>query len=601
VVGRHFLRFGAEGRRYNRANYGGGYPSGAWTFNKNWTQANALRADAVSGNGLATMLMGIPSRAYVQKNIDPYYTHHYYAGFVQDDWRASSRLTVSVGLRWDAETGNYERYNRMVNGLDWNAASPIAGRVTGLTLKGAVLFADVGGQPRSLIDADKNNWQPRLGLAYQVRDKWVLRGGYGLYYLGEDAIGSSNGFSRQTDAVVSTDNLVPYPGMKTANPFVALPGGKLLDPIGTSLGASSFLGETISGFMRTRGMAYSHQYSFDIQRELPGSVLLEVGYTGNTARRLPITFNLNYMPLNEYARRTSSGGIDTAYYTARVPNPMAGLIPNNASLNGATVTRPVLWYAYPQYSGVTISSVPLGRAQFHGMNVKFTKRMSHGLSFLSSFSIGKNLRQTRILNPPDFGGLNNWESTMLIKESDQNSDIPQKFVIAGIFELPFGKGRPIGGGVPGFVNQIIGGWQLNWDVTYQGGNVSEYPNALQNAPGSAKLDNPTRKQWFNTALWKKPDGTPIALPEPYTLRNFPYLFSDVRRPGYQNWDASLAKYFPIKETLRLQFRFEMVNMMNHPFMQNLASVDVTNPLFGQLSPNQANLPRFIKLAMNLNW
>jgi hypothetical protein len=602
VLGRHFLKFGVEGRRYNRGNYGGGYPSGYWAFNRNWTQANALRADAVSGNSLATMLLGIPSRAYVQKNIDPYYTHHYYAGFFQDDWKINSRLTLNAGLRWDAESGNRERYNRMVNGLDWDAPSPIASKVAGLSLKGAVVFAGAGGAPRNLIDTDKNNWQPRIGLAYKLGGKWVLRGGYGLYYLGEDAIGSSNGFSRQTDAVVSTDgNLTPVPGMKTANPYVALPGGRLLDPIGSSLGASSFLGEAITGFLRTRDLPYSHQYSFDIQRELPGSILVETGYTGNTARLLPVTFTVNQIPLNEYARRTSTGAIDTAYYTAKVPNPMAGLIPNNASLNAATVTRPVLWYAYPQYSSVTINSVPVGRAQYHGMSVKFTKRMSHGLSFLSSYSIGKNLRQNRILNPPDFGGVGNWESTKLIKESDQEVDIPQKFVIAGIYELPFGKGKPLAAGVPGIVNQIIGGWQLNWDVTYQSGMVADYPNALQNAPGSAKLDNPTRTQWFNTSLWKKPDGTPVALPEPYTLRNFPLLFGDVRRPGYQNWDTSLSKYFPIRENLKLQFRFEMVNMMNHPFMQNLASVDVTHPLFGQLSPTQANLPRFIKLAMHLNW
>jgi hypothetical protein len=602
VVGRHFLKFGVEGRRYNRGNYGGGYPSGSYTFNKAWTQANATRADAVSGNGLATMLMGIPSSAYVQKVIDPYHRHHYYAGFFQDDWKITSRLTMNAGLRWDAESGNVERFNRQVSGLDFNAASPIASKVTGLTLKGAVQFAGVNGVPSALINTDKNNWQPRIGLAYRVGEKWVLRGGYGLYYMGEDALGSTNGFSRQTNAVVSTDSgLTPIAGMKTANPYVALPGGKLLDPIGTSLGASSFLGEAVAGFMQDRGMPYSHQYSFDIQRELAGSILVEVAYTGNTARSLPVTFNLNYMPLNEYAKRTSTGAIDTAYYTAKVPNPMAGLIPNNASLNGATVSRPVLWYAYPQYSGVSIASVPVGRAQYHGVNVKFTKRLSHGLSFLSSFSIGKNLRQTNILNPPDFGGLSNWESTSLVKESDQNVDIPQKFVIAGIYELPFGKGKPLAGDVPGIVNQIIGGWQLNWDVTYQSGNVSNYPNALQNAPGSAKLDNPTRTKWFNTSLWKKSDGTAIALPEANTLRNYPFLFSDVRRPGYQNWDASVSKLFPIREKVNLQFRFEMVNMMNHPFMANLASVDVTNALFGQLSPNQANMPRFIRLAMHLNW
>ena len=603
VIGRHFLKFGFEARQYNRANYGGGYPSGIWYFNKNWTQADAKRADAVSGNGLATMLLGIPSSAAVQKNIDPYYRHYYYAGFVHDDWKLSSKLSLNIGLRWDAESGNVERFNRQVKGLDWNATSPIASQVKGLDLKGAVVFSGVNGQPRSLIDTPKTAFQPRVGLAYKLRDKWVLRGGYGLYYLGEDATGSTNGFSRQTNAVVSTDGLTPYPGMKTVNPYVALPGGKLLDPIGTSLGASSFLGEGIAGYKRDRGLPYSHQYSFDIQRQLLGSMLLEIGYTGNTTRRLPVGFGVNYIPTNELARRLPNGAIDTAYYTAQVPNPMAGLIPNNAALNGATFTRPNSWYAYPQYPGTAIYSVPVGRAQFHGMNIKVTKRLSQGLSFLASYGIGKNLRETRLLNAQDFGGLSTWQSTKLVKESDQTIDMAQKFVIAGIYELPFGKGRKFAAGVPGIVNQIIGGWQVNYDVAYQSGQVVDYPNAPQNAPGSAKLSSSeqTRYRWFNTSLWKTASGTPVPTQEPYTLRTFPYLFSDVRRPGYKNWDASLSKYFPIKENLKLQFRFEMVNMMNHPWFADMNSTDVTSPVFAQLNPTQRNLPRFIKLVLHLNW
>ncbi|MEK7407234.1 MAG: TonB-dependent receptor [Acidobacteriota bacterium] len=603
VLGKHFLKFGAEARQYNLNNSGRGYPSGYWSFNKNWTQANSNRADAVSGNSLATFLLGIPSSAQVQKNIDPAYRHFYYAGFIQDDWRLTSRLTLNFGLRWDAESGNLERFNRMVKGLDFNAPSPIASQVKGLDLKGRVLFAAVDGQSRTLLDTDKNNWQPRVGLAYKLGDKWVLRGGYGMYYVGDDQMGSSAGFSRTTGAVVSTDGLTPVAGLKTANPYVTL-GGKLLDPMGSSQGVASFLGEGVAGYMRDRGLPYTHQYSFDIQRELPGGVLFEIGYGGNTARRVPMGFGLNYIPTNELARRTATGAIDTAYYTAQVPNPMAGLIPNNAALNGATIQRQILWYAYPQYAGVSISSVPVGRNQYHGMNVKVTKRFSHGLSFLSSYGTGKNLRRTRLLNAQDFGGLANWENTKLVKESDQNIDAPQKFVVVGIYELPFGKGRKFAAGVPGVVNQLIGGWQINYDVSYQSGWVVDHPNAPQNAPGSAKVDNPSFYRVFDTSLWKTAAGTPVPTQEPYTLRTFPYLFSNVRRPGYRNWDASLSKYFPIKEDLRLQFRFEMVNMMNHPWFADMASpggTDVTNAAFGQLHPQQRNLPRFIKLVLHLHW
>ena len=402
---------------------------------------------------------------------------------------------------------------------------------------------------------------------------------------------------------MTSDNLVPLTGLKTANPYIGLPNGKLLDPIGSSLGASSFLGEGVSGFRRTRGIPASHQYSFDIQRELPLNTLFEVGYSGNTARHLPLTgaIGVNYMPASEYGRRKADGTIDTTYYTAQVANPMAGLIPNNPGLNGATVQRTVLMNAFPQFNGPTIASLDIGRAQYHGVSFKFTKRYSHGLSFLASAGFAKNLRQQRLLNAPDFGGVNNVDATVLVKESDQEADIPRKFVIAGIYELPFGKGKQFGSKVPGVINQIIGGWQFNWDVTYQSGMVADYPNALQSAPGSAKIDKITTKQAFNTSLWKKADGTPVALPEAYTLRNYPYFFSDVRRPGYQNWDASMSKIFPIKEQIKVQFRFEMVNMLNHPFYQNIASNDVTNALFGTLSPNQSNLPRFIKLGLHLNW
>lgn len=602
VLGRHFLKFGAEARQYNQNNSGRGYPSGQWTFNKNWTQANSSRADAVSGNAIATFLLGIPSGAQVQKNIDSAYRHFYYAGFIQDDWKLTSRLSLNFGLRWDTETGNLERFNRQVNGVDFNAASPIASKVQGLTLKGTVLFAGVDGQPRPLLDADKNNWQPRVGLAYRLRDKWVLRGGYGLYYIGDDALGSSAGFSRTTSAVVSTDGLTPVPGMKTASPFVTL-GGKLLDPIGASLGASSFLGEGVAGYMRNRGLPYTHQYSFDIQRELPAGILFEIGYGGNTTRRLPVGFGLNRIPREEMGRRTSTGAIDTAYYTAQVPNPMVGQIPNNAALNGATIQRQILWRAYPQFSGASINSVPIGRNQYHGISIKLTKRFSHGLSFLSSYGIGKNLQETRLLNTQDFGGLANWENTPLVKESNQNIDAPQKFVVAGIYELPFGKGRKFAADVPGILNQIIGGWQINYDVTYQSGWVVDYPNAPQVKPGSAKLDSPSFYRVFDTSLWNDPaTGRPVALPNlSYELRTFPYLFSNVRRPGYKNWDASLSKYFPIKEQIKLQFRFEMVNMMNHPWFADMNSTDVTNAAFGQLLPTQRNLPRFIKLVLHLHW
>jgi len=136
----------------------------------------------------------------------------------------------------------------------------------------------------------------------------------------------------------------------------------------------------------------------------------------------------------------------------------------------------------------------------------------------------------------------------------------------------------------------MSGWAVN------------YPNASQVQPGSAKLDNPTIGQWFNTSLWiDSATGKYVASQDPRTLRDFPTRFSDVRTPGYRNWDASISKTFPIYERLKLQFRFEAVNALNRAWFSSIASVDVTNAQFGRLTPTQSNLPRFLKLGLVLRW
>ena len=162
---------------------------------------------------------------------------------------------------------------------------------------------------------DRNNFGPRVGVAYRLRDKWVVRGGYGLYYLGQNATGSNQGFSQRTNAIVSLDGLTP--AVNLANAFAVQPGGQLLAAVGSSQGVASFLGQSLTVNWLDRPLPYSHQYSFDIQRELPGRILVETGYVGNQTRKLPASANANYVPVSELNRAGQSISITPNGFAVR--------------------------------------------------------------------------------------------------------------------------------------------------------------------------------------------------------------------------------------------------------------------------------------------
>jgi hypothetical protein len=597
VRGAHFLKFGTEIRRFNSNTDNPGQASGNYTFTRNWTQARALQADAASGNELATFLLGHPTSGFADLNISPAYRSHYYALFLNDDWKVNTRLTVNLGFRWDYESPMIERYDRQARGFNFNQESPINGQAAGIDLRGVVQFAGVGGNPRTAFNADRNNFQPRVGAAYRLNNKTVLRGGYGLYYLGQAEFGSALGFSQRSNVVASEDGNFT-PAVSLANPFANLPNGQLLQPVGNSRGDASFLGQSITANFLDRTLPYSHQFSFDIQRELGWDMLFEIGYTGNQTRGLPVNVgNLNVIPTAELGRRRPDGAIDTAFYNQLIANPMAGLIPDNAALNNTSIARQRLLVPFPHFNGVALQNVPIGRQSHHGMQLKLTKRCAQGFSFIANYGIGKTLEQRTLLNNQDFN-LASPQDSNLEKRSATQIDIPQRFVITGVWEFPFGRGKAIGAGWGRGLDILLGGWALNANATLSQGWAVDYPNANQLRPGSAALSGSQTETMtaFDTSLWQ---GVPQL--EPFTLRQFPSRFGDVRTPGYRNIDASLSKNIPITESVRAQFRFEMINATNTPWFPRIQSLDVQNPQFGRLDPVQRNLPRWIKLGLVLNW
>ncbi|MCI0423199.1 MAG: TonB-dependent receptor, partial [Acidobacteria bacterium] len=373
VILSHQAKWGAEFRIYNQSTYTPGFASGRYVFSRGFTQRDPLRADAASGDELASFLLGYAASGQVDLNIDTGFQHKYYALFFQDDWKVNSRLSLNLGLRWDYETAPAERYNRMVRTFAFDQPHPIAQRAPGLNLKGGIIYA--GDSNSRYFAADRNNFQPRVGVAFKLTDRWVMRGGYGLYYLGAHEFGSTTGFSRSTSLVSSSDG-----GLTPRVPLTnAFPEG-LLQPIGSSRGLNTDLGGAINVGYFDRPLPYSHQYSFGLERQLGNSWLVEVSYVGNRSRRLPVGANVNVIPRNELDKAST-------YYTERLQSPMAGLIPENAAKNGATIPRSELLLPFPHYGAINVSSIPLGRQNYHSMQSKLTKRFSSGMSFLLAYTI----------------------------------------------------------------------------------------------------------------------------------------------------------------------------------------------------------------------
>ncbi|HEU0140944.1 MAG TPA: TonB-dependent receptor [Bryobacteraceae bacterium] len=584
--GRHQLKYGAEFRIYNESAQSPGNASGTYQFSKGFTQANPAQADRESGDEFAAFLLGYPSSGSVDMNIDPYFKNHYFALFVHDDFKIHPRVTLNLGLRWDYEQPPAERYNRMLRGFAFDQPSPIANQVTGLDLRGGLLYAGSDGDARRAFNSDKNNIQPRVGIAVQLTPKTVLRGGYGLYYLGASGGQPTTGFS-QTTPLVSSADAGNTPRVSLVNAF---PDG-LIRPQGSSQGMSTLLGQGISFSYLDRVLPYAHQYSVGVQRSLPGGFVVDASYSGNETRRYPVTANLNAIPTDQL------GQPDT-YYREQVPNPMRGLLPLNASKNGATIVRQDLLVPFPQYSGVTMSNVPIGRNHYHSFQVSARKRYSQGLTMNLSYTISKTIEELTFLNAQDFN-LQDIDASRLERRLTEY-DVPQKFAALVNYELPFGRGKPFGAGATGVAGKLISGWQFSTQTTFQSGFPVDFPNAPNLEARSAKLpsDQISLFNAFDKTLF--PSTTPNLS---YQLRTWPTRFPDVRLYPLKNVDFSVSKRTPIGERMNVELRADFLNAANHPWFSRLHNngTDVTRPEFGWYFLEEQNQNRLIALVLKFSW
>jgi hypothetical protein len=505
------------------------------------------------------------------------YQHLYYGAFFQDDWRISRKLTLNLGLRWDYESPTSERFNQLNAGFDKTAASPV--QAPGLSLKGGLLF--VSADNRLPYKRDLNNFGPRVGVAYQLNDKTVLRGGYGMSYLPAFDPGTSHGFSVSTNYVASTDGNLK-PANTLSNPY---PNG-LIRPSGSAGGLRTLLGQGFTFYNTDVDIPVNHQFSFGIQREVPFGQVLDISYIGSRTRNLIVSRAINEVSAADLAQ-------GAAFLNAQVPNPMAGLIPSNAALNGPNIVRSQLLRPFPQFTGLTEDRLTMGRAWYNSLQVRLEKRLSHGFHYLFSYTFSKNMEAVGYLNAQD--PIDQLASVIT------GDHAPHRAMISGGYDLPFFKNSGA------LVRGIAGGWKVNVIGTFQSGLPIGTPGGVF-LIGDPRLDNPTRARWFNTCTLTATGArqncastseTPVFQIQPaFTLRSHSVRFSNIRTSRPPTFDVSLFKTFRLKESVAMQLRAEAFNVANTPWFGG-PNTTAGSAAFGVVTPAQINDERNVQLALKL--
>ncbi len=601
TIGTHAVRTGVEFRRYRETDkFFGNDQTGVFNFDATWTRGpldNSPTAPGSIGQSFAAFLLGLPSSGSVGRSAQ--YDEHSstWGVYVQDDWKVGDRLTLNAGLRYELETPLIEVQNRSVRGFDAAAVQPMEAAAkaalnptaTGVSreqfqVRGGLTFAAVDGQPRGLYETPKANVMPRLGAAYKLTEKTLLRGGYGMFYgfLGQrrgDVIQS--GFSATTSLTPSLNNGLSF--IETlSNPFQ----NGIQAPLGSSKGIETFLGQTVTFFDPNPKSPRMQRWQVGLQRELPGRWVGEISYVGNHGSQLQTSRNLNATPLQYLSTSPVRDQATINYLSAAVANPFVGLMPQTAAstFRSSSIARERLFRRYPQFDAVNTTTNE-GKSWYHALQVSLQRRFANGYTLGANYTYSKFTEATEFLNAADPA-----PSKVI-----SGQDVPQRLTVNGIWELPFGRGRALGANVSPVANVFVGGWQIQGIYSYQSG----FPIGFGNIIFTGNLDDialpasqRTVQRWFNTdAGFNRVSAQQLGS----NVRTFPLRLASVRTENVDNVDLSIIKNTMFAGGRTLQLRVEALNAFNHPLFPG----PNTNPTavgFGTISAStQTNYARRVQL------
>jgi Carboxypeptidase regulatory-like domain len=697
TIGKHSIKFGFDGRQYRMRirNYdASGSPSGSFTFGNNWMTSGTSGSAQPFGADLASFELGYATTGgdSFDNEAESDYRAFYYAGFVQDDWRLSPHLTFNLGLRYDVDTPFGEKFGRTISGFNpgatntassgasaaFGAVEPITDTVNNtkvsistLNTLGGLTFPSASWGAPYQIENSKGFFSPRIGFSYNppwLGQKMVVRGGFAIFVqpqsllsLGasdspsSSALTFNSGFSASTN-YASSNNSYFNNCTSGETATVTCPAGDaplvlntpfpagVNAPAGSSAGASTFLGETISFLSPVQHDQYSERWNLGIQQQLSPNTLIEGIYVGNHAVHLDVTEqNINataeqYLTTNPYPDYNLATAAGTA-----VTNPFAGLVPLNSTLNKSTVALSNLLTPYPQFGSNAIDEYneTIGQSFYHAGMFHVEQRTFRGLTLTANYAFSKLIEQDTRLNDED----------TFLQRRVSPFDHTQHFTVGSTYELPFGRGKMFDFGGSHLWDEIAGGFVINGIYQFETGAPIYFSGDIPFIPGQGITN--IKSQPRNTSPAEGANGTP-ALVNVYQVfasgtqsgfssgttcalsacdgtvssynpnatptgtqtqaqavaastdasftdhyRFLPQTIGSVRQDGYNNLDASILKNFNFTEKSYFQLRFETFNTLNHPvFAAPNLTPNATN--FGYITATASNSqPRQVQLGGRL--
>ncbi len=601
TAGRHNLTFGAEYRRIRLNFQDFGNAPGTYNFSGVFTQADPNLSDGKSGSDIADLLLGLPSSGQVDLTTRLNTYLDYNALFAQDDWRVTKRLTVNAGLRWERETGLKEDRNQIAVGFDRTARSTLS---NGAEVRGGILFAGVDGNRRDTGNLSRAKFAPRLGVSYQLTQRTVLQGGYGILYapLRYDPTSTLAPGYTQSNAYIASNDNDRTPANSLTNPF---PNG-FQQPTGNAARLLTGLGNSVTAYDQDLRAPRVQQFSFGVERQLPGQIAVEAEYIGTRGTNLSPSptgsnaINVNQLDPSNFALGNSLNDQVTN------PNYVAG---GPGLIGQRTISRSQALRPFPQFSSVGLF-VSSSHADYNALLLKAERRAGHGLNLITSFTWSRN-------RDSSFATANSIQSPGVVapqnvydlgaEYSRAVNDVPYRFVAGVLYDLPFGHGERFHSGSR-FADAMLGHWQVNVLPTFQAGfpvSIRQTSNPNSGIAGtSVQRPNVVPGAALGTkgSLYDRLDGylnpaafTPSAA---FTFGNAPRTLN-LRGPGVANWDLSLFKTVVVRERINVQFRALTFNTFNTPQFAG-PNTALGNANFGKITA-QANFPRYLQLGLHIRY